>query len=154
MEFDSDVYMWIAIVVGFAILEVVTMAFVAIYFAFGAAAAGVAAAFGLGMQWQLLAFSVGAIVMLVLTRPVLKRRLESPDIPTNVDLMVGKGGIVTIPIDNDANTGQVRIGTEYWTARAADGVDRIPADARVTIESIEGVTARVARRADAPTGEA
>jgi membrane protein implicated in regulation of membrane protease activity len=150
---DMYVVIWMVLVVAFAIIEIATMAFVALYFAVGAAAASIVAALGAPLGWQLAAFSVAGIALLVLTRPVIKKRLESPDIPTNVDRMIGKSGIVTIPVDNDANTGQVRIGTEYWTARMPDDAPRelLEVDARVEVVAIEGVTARVVRRDGAPT---
>ncbi|MCW2925331.1 MAG: NfeD-like C-terminal, partner-binding [Thermoleophilia bacterium] len=156
MDIDSYLILWIIIAAGFAVLEIATMAFVALYFSLGAVAAAIVAALDGGLVWQLTAFIAAGVVLLALTRPVLKRRLESPDVPTNVDRMVGKGGIVTIGIDNDANTGQVRVGTEYWTARTPeDGpATVVPAGARVTIVSVEGVTARVLPRpetAAAPT---
>lgn len=149
---EAYVIFWIAVAAGFIIVEVVTMAFVAMYFAVGAGAAALVAWMDGALVWQLLAFAATGVVLMVLTRPLLKGKLESPDVPTNVDRMTGKGGIVTIAIDNDANTGQIRVGTEYWTARVADGQPDqvIPVDARVTVQTIEGVTARVLPRADAP----
>lgn len=149
---ESYVILWGAIAAGFVIVEVVSMAFVAIYFAIGAGVAAAVAATDAGLAWQLLAFAATGAVLMALTRPVLKRKLESPDVATNVDRMTGKGGIVTIAIDNDANTGQIRVGTEYWTARAADEQPElvIPVDARVVVQSVEGVTARVLPRDGAP----
>ncbi len=150
---EGYVILWIAVAAGFVILEVVTMAFVAMYFAVGAGAAALVAWMDGGLMWQLLAFALTGVVLMLLTRPLLKGKLESPDVATNVDRMTGKGGIVTIAIDNDANTGQIRVGTEYWTARVADGAPEqvIPVDARVTVQTVEGVTARVLPRVEPPT---
>jgi membrane protein implicated in regulation of membrane protease activity len=138
--------MWIVLAAAFAVLEIATMAFVSLYFAVGAVAAGIVA-WADGPLWlQLFAFAATGLILMVITRPLLKRKLEAPSVPTNVDRMVGKRAIVTIAIDNDANTGQIRVGTEYWTARwpeAAPGAV-IPVDARVEIVAVEGVTARVA----------
>lgn len=145
---DDWVIIWGAAAAAFIVIEVVTVTFVAVYFAIGAAVAALVAALGGGFAWQLLAFAITGVVLMVLTRPVLKRKLEAPDVPTNVDRMAGKGGIVTIAIDNDANTGQIRVGTEYWTARVAgdgEGV-LVPVDARVVVQKIEGVTALVIPR--------
>lgn len=164
MDEQTWIIVWVLIAVLFAVVEIATFAFVAIYFSIGALAAAVAAALGFDVVGQLVAFSIAGIVLLFLTRPVLKRRLESPDVSMNVDRMAGKTGIVTIPIDNDANTGQIRVGTEYWTARTADGApsERIDSDERVRIVAVEGVTARVERasagvsagQAAGPSGEA
>jgi membrane protein implicated in regulation of membrane protease activity len=144
---------WAVAAAFFIVVEVVTVTFVSVYFGVGALAAMVVALAGGSVPWQFVAFAVTGVVLMVLTRPFLKKRLESPDVPTNVNLLVGKGGIVTITIDNDANTGQIRVGTEYWTARLpeelADQV--VPVDTRVLVESVEGVTARVRPRAAAPS---
>jgi membrane protein implicated in regulation of membrane protease activity len=142
---DSQLVMWIVLAAALAVLEIATMGFVALYFALGAIAAAIVAWLGADMPWQLLAFAATGVVLMVATRPFLKRKLESPAVHTNVDRMVGKRGVVTIAIDNDANTGQIRVGTEYWTARwpeAAPGAT-IGVDERVEIIAVEGVTARV-----------
>ena len=143
---ESQLILWIVLAAAFAVLEIATMAFVALYFSVGALVAALIAWGDGPMAVQLVAFAGTGLVLMALTRPILKRKLESPDIPTNVDRMVGKRGIVTIAIDNDANTGQIRVGTEYWTARWPEATPgtTIPVDAKVEIIAVEGVTARVA----------
>ncbi len=145
---DSYTILWIILAAGFVAIEVATVAFIALYFALGSVAAAIVAWQDGGLAWQLTAFGVCGIVLMLLTRPVLKRSLESPDVPMNVDRMVGKGGIVTIAIDNELNTGQIRVGTEYWTARTPEDSPgmRIAVDERVTIVAVQGVTARVLPR--------
>ena len=145
---DTQLIVWIILAAVFAMLELATLAFVSLYLSAGAIAAAIGAALGLGITGQLLLFVGVGIVLMAMTRPVLKRRLESPDVPMNVSRIVGKGAIVTIPIDNDQNTGQIRVGTEYWTARrdSAHPGEPIPADAHVNIVSVEGVTALVVPR--------
>lgn len=142
---ESQIILWVVLAAAFAVLEIATMAFVSLYFAIGSVAAAVIAWLDGPMWLQLLAFAVTGIVLMAITRPFLKRKLESPAIPTNVDRMVGRRGIVTIAIDNDASTGQIRVGTEYWTARwpEATGGAAIPVDTKVEIIAVEGVTARV-----------
>lgn len=142
---DSQLVMWIVLAAAFAVLEIATMAFVALYFAVGAAAAGVVAWLDGPLALQIGVFAITGLVLMLITRPLLKRKLESPAVHTNVDRMVGKRGIVTIAIDNDANTGQIRVGTEYWTARWPEATPgtTIPVDDRVEIVAVEGVTARV-----------
>ena len=143
---NEALFIWVALAVAFAVTEIATMAFVALYFALGAVAAAVLAGFDVGITWQILAFVVTASVLLAITRPFLKQHLEPAATPMNVDRMSGKRGIVTIPIDNDANTGQIRVGTEYWTARLdVDAAsDPLPVESRVEIVRVEGVTAWVA----------
>jgi membrane protein implicated in regulation of membrane protease activity len=145
---DGWLVLWIILAALFAVTEILTMAFVAIFFSIGAVAGALVAWLGGDAPWQLLAFGATGLVLLAITRPVIKRRFESPNIPTNVNRMVGRTGIVTIPIDNDASTGQIRVGTEFWTARWPEDAQAhvIPIDARVGIVAVEGVTARVLPR--------
>lgn len=144
---DQELLVWIILAALFVVTELATVAFVALYLALGSVAAAIVAYGGGDLAWQLAAFVVASIVLLLLTRPVLKSRLEGEDIPTNVHQLVGKVGIVTITIDEQVSTGQIRIGTEYWTARLAEDVDHgvsmVPVDARVTVVAVSGVTARV-----------
>ncbi|MCW2960308.1 MAG: NfeD family protein [Thermoleophilia bacterium] len=150
---DPYLITWIALAALFAVVELSTLAFVALYFALGSVAAAIVAGADGSLTWQLVAFVITSGALLAITRPLLKHRLESPDIHTNVSLLIGKGGIVTIPIDNDANTGQIRVGTEYWTARLPETSVHglVPVDSRVTVVSVEGVTARVEPRMEAMT---
>ena len=69
------------------------------------------------------------------------------DVATNVDTVTGRSAVVTIAIDNHSNTGQVRVGSEYWTARTpGDDDPPIAVGTLVRIESVAGVTARVVPR--------
>lgn len=142
---DSWLIIWIVLAVAFAVTELATMAFVALYFALGAVVAAVVAGMGGNVTWQILAFVVSGVLLLALTRPLLKSRLEGETLLTNVHSVVGKGGYVTIPINNAANTGQIRIGSEFWTARldAASTVTSLDVETPVTVLRVEGVTAWV-----------
>jgi membrane protein implicated in regulation of membrane protease activity len=101
-----------------------------------------------GVLVQGLVFAVSAVLLMVLTRkPLLAYAHRQRDVATNVDTITGRGAVVTIEIDNHANTGQIRVGSEYWTARTPrDDDPRIPVGANVSIESVAGVTARVTPR--------
>ena len=85
---------------------------------------------------------------MVLTRgPLVAWSPRQRGAETNVDTIAGRSAVVTITIDNHANTGQIRVGSEYWTARTpGDDDPAIPAGAVVRIESVAGVTARVVPR--------
>ena len=145
---ETQLIVWIALAAGFAVLELATMAFVAMYFALGSIAAALVAWGDGSLTWQIAAFVLASVVLMLATRPFFKKRLESPDVPTNVYQVIGKSGIITIPIDNHANTGQIRIGTEFWTARLSDSAgadDVVGVDEKVRVLAVEGVTARVER---------
>ena len=56
-----------------------------------------------------------------------------------VQLLLGKRAVVIQPVNNLAQTGQVRINDIEWTARTADDGEEIPTGAVVEIEEIRGV---------------
>jgi membrane protein implicated in regulation of membrane protease activity len=146
----SDVPSWaIWVAVGLAALgiEAMSLDFVLLYFGVGALITAIAAAVGGNPAVQAVVFALSSVVLLLVSRPSLKRLANrSSDVATNVHTVAGKRGIVTIAIDNDASTGQIRIGTEYWTARSAvEGGEEIPVGAKVHVHEVVGVTARVSR---------
>lgn len=143
MEPEQLIIMWGAVAVVFVVLEITTMAFVALYVAAGSLAAMTVALVGGGMPAQIMTFTVAGVALLLLTRPVIMRRLQKDEIPTNVHWLVGKRGIVTIEIDADAGTGQIRVGTEHWTASPESGSGVIAVDDKVEVVRVEGVTALV-----------
>lgn len=135
---------WIIVAVFFAVAEMFSGALIALYFAIGSVAAAIVAAADGNTALQLVVFAATSIALLALTRPFIAKRFLQPAVPSNASTIVGRRAIVTIAIDNDANTGQVRVGTEYWTARAADGIEGvIAADTKVAIVQVAGVTAYV-----------
>lgn len=137
------IIIWFGIMLGFLVVEAACpIHLVSIWFTIGAAVAMIAAALHLEVWLQIVLFvAVSAVLLASLwpfTRRVLRPRLEK----TNVDAVVGQRGHVTEAIDNIDATGQVKLGGMYWTARSASGA-KIPKDALVQVERIEGVKAFV-----------
>ena len=58
---------------------------------------------------------------------------------TNVNSLIGKKAVVIQPINNLAQTGQVRINDIEWMARTSSDEVTIPEQAVVTIEAVKGV---------------
>ena len=139
---------WLVAAIALLVAEATTGAFVAAYFAIGALLAALAAALGAPLWAQGLEFVVVSVVLLVLTRQLIMRGLgKQTGQRMNVYALEGQQGIVTIPIDNDAATGQIRIGSEFWTARSVDDHPApIPVGAKVDVVDVRGVTARVRPR--------
>jgi membrane protein implicated in regulation of membrane protease activity len=127
--------------------EALTLQFVLVYFGLGALVAAAISPF-VGPAGQGIAFALSSVVLMVLTRrPLVAWSLRQRGTETNVDTIAGRSGVVTIVVDNHANTGQIRVGSEYWTARTPGEDDPpIPLGAVVRIESVAGVTARVVPR--------
>jgi membrane protein implicated in regulation of membrane protease activity len=135
---------WGVLALVFLGIELVTTQLVLGYFGIGALVALTLAATGSSDATQVVVFLAVSIGLIVLTRRPLKGMLNrnSPLVAMNVNALAGRRATVTEEIDNDAGTGYIRIGDEVWRARSADGV-AVAADALVTVERIEGVTAWV-----------
>jgi len=148
----DDWLVWLIVGVACLALETLTLSFVVSYFGVGALAASAAALLGAPVGGQVAVFAAVSLILLLFTRRVIVDLVQGrKGVVTNVHTLIGRGGIVTIPISNEQSTGQIRVGTEYWTARVADD-DRVlvPAGARVEVIEVVGVTARVRVREGAP----
>lgn len=145
MSLNGWVAFWVVTALALLGLEAASMALVGAYFALGGFAAAVAASLDVDLWVQVVVFAVVSVVSLGLTRRPLKRVLRSvPLIPSNAPAIVGRRGVITIAIPGGTGArGQVRIGTEEWSARPATGDEGIEAGATVEVVGLEGVTALV-----------
>ena len=139
-----DWAIWLVVAVVAVIAEATTTAFFTIYFAVAAVVALLLSLVGVGPAGQIAAFAVVSVGGLWLTRPWLLRVAgdRSPVVPSGVDAMRGRVGIVTKPI-GELEPGQVRIGGETWSARPYFDQEPIPEGARVEVVEVRGVTALV-----------
>ena len=141
MEGAVAVGVWLAIALMLVLVELVTLAFVALYFSVGAVAAAIAAGLGAGFGLQAIVFAAVSVLSLLLTRRPLRAAMRrQPQIPSNAPTVVGKRATVTRPIlEGPGRRGQVRVGTEEWSARSST---EAAIDAGVTVEvlEIDGVT--------------
>jgi membrane protein implicated in regulation of membrane protease activity len=137
-------WIWLGMAALLTLVELLTIAFVASYLAVGALAAAGALAIGVPLAGQLAVFCAVAVALLALTRSVLLRVVRTPHrLPGGHGReLIGRVGIVTREI-GPHGVGQVRIGTEPWTARTYDGPGRIPPGTAVEVMLIEGATALV-----------
>ncbi len=119
-------------------LEAATAQLVSIWFA-GGGLAGLIAHFLHAPFWlQVIAAAVATLILLLATRPLVRRFLRGKETRTNADRVVGRTAVVTEPIDNVLAKGRVSVLGSDWTARSLDG-GAIPAGAQVRVERIEGV---------------
>jgi membrane protein implicated in regulation of membrane protease activity len=144
---------WVVAGLVSLIAEALTLTFVVAYFGVGAFAAGAAAALGAPLWGQGAVFAVVSVALLVFTRRMVIGMVRPPAIPASVNDVIGRGGIVTIGVCNDQSTGQIRIGSEFWTARSAPGEPDIPAGANIEVMDVVGVTAFVRARQLQPAAQ-
>jgi membrane protein implicated in regulation of membrane protease activity len=139
------VWLWLVVGVALAIAEVFTTTFVLIMFAAGAFAAATAAAVGLPLWAQLIAFSAVSAATLWLVRPAIKGRLSRSEAAAEMGLAEIEGGIGIVLQTVDLDHGLIKIEGETWSARAYDATQVIEKGERVRVIEIKGATALVWR---------
>ena len=142
---SGTIAFWVAALVVFLIVEAVTAGLVSIWFVFGSLVALICAALGAAVWLQIFWFVIVSVATLVLTRPLVKRYVDSRSVATNADRNIGRTAVVTERIDNLAATGAVKLDGVVWTARSTDDAVAIETGERVTVRAIEGVKLIVER---------
>lgn len=136
---------WLIFALGLAGAEALTGDMFLLMLSGGALAAG-------GSSWLLnlpiwadgAVFLVVSVLLLVLVRPVLRRRLTPPKaIMTGVEALEGKSALVLDRVARDE--GQVKLDGQVWTARPLNDGDIFEPGDRVTVMHINGATAVVWR---------
>lgn len=142
---SGTIAFWVAALVVFLIVEAVTAGLVSIWFVFGSLVALICAALGAAVWLQIFWFVIVSVATLILTRPLVKRYVDSRSVATNADRSIGRAAVVTERIDNLAATGAVKLDGVVWTARSTDDAVAIETGERVTVRAIEGVKLIVER---------
>lgn len=137
-------YVWLGLTVLFGVLEAVTVQIVSIWFAGGAVCAMIAYAFGAAEAVQIAVFILSSAVLLLLTRPFVKRMTKGKKVSTNADSLIGKTAIVTKRTDELGLSGEAKVAGSIWTICSSDGAP-IEENEKVTVEKIEGVKLIVKR---------
>ena len=136
---SGTIAFWVVALVVFLIVEAVTAGLVSIWFVFGSLVALICAALGAAVWLQIFWFVIVSVATLVLTRPLVKRYVDSRSVATNADRNIGRTAVVTERIDNLAATGAVQLAGVVWTARSTDDAVAIEPGTHVTVRAIEGV---------------
>jgi len=129
---------WLIILVVLVTGEAITVGLTFLWFAVGALGGLVVAVLGGAIWLQVVVFLVLLAATLILVRPLAAKLLTPGISPTNADRILSQLALVTEESDNIAETGQVKLFGQVWTARSENG-DIIPAQTRVRILRIEGV---------------
>ena len=131
------------LIAGFALIaaEVLTGGFVLIMLGVGALVAAGFAALGGSIWLEVAVFAITSVALTMLARPVLKRRMYSAHVPTNVDALLGDKAIVVSTVD--AHGGKIKLRGELWSARAYDETEVLEPGRKVTVMTIAGATAVV-----------
>ena len=130
---------WLIAMVILLVVEAMVPGLISIWFAIGALAALISALFHVPVWLQLVWFFAISILTLVLTRPFVKKYVNSRVTPTNADVVIGKDAVVTERIDNLHAQGAVMLDGKVWTARTEKEQVTVEAGETVRVLRIEGV---------------
>ena len=132
-------YMWLIIKILLIIVEVMTINLTTIWFVISGLFALLLSFFTDNFFIQFFVFTIGGIVLLIVTRPILKNIIKEKKESTNLDRVIGKTGIYTEKIKKNA-TGEVKVDGKRWTAFANQNIDT---NSTVKVLEIDGVKLKV-----------
>jgi len=128
-------WIWLGIFIVALFLEFATSDMVSIWFALAAVPSFLLALFEVHIVLQTIVFVVVAILLLVLTRPVVMKYFKTNEIKTNVDAVIGTTGTVISRITPDT-IGLVKIRSTDWSAISHQIIE---VGEKVRILDVEGV---------------
>ena len=88
---------------------------------------------------HLAVFTITSILLLLLTKPFVKKIKKKDVVPTNLDRVIGKVGVVTEKIEKDG-IGEVKVLGKRWSAYSDK---EIKENCKVKVLSINGVKLKV-----------
>lgn len=139
MEILTNPVIWLIVLIVLLAIEAATLGLTTIWFSGGALVAFIAALLGADLYIQMILFLAVSILLLVFTRPIALRYLNTKTTPTNADRMIGMQGVVTSEINNLQGKGAVEIGGTRWSARAETEDQVIETGKTIEVISIQGV---------------
>ncbi|MBN1482363.1 NfeD family protein [candidate division KSB1 bacterium] len=128
---------WMILAAMFIVGEIFTAGFFIMWFGIGAAVAGILALLGADPGWQLAAFVLVSLVLVLVSRKFANKITKEQPPGIGASRFVGKQGVVLEEIDNAKGTGRIRMDREEWRAESEDG-HILPAGERVVTVKIEG----------------
>ncbi len=130
---------WLCIFVALSILEMATVNLVSIWFAVGSLIAAFSTFFTKDGTVQLAVFVISSAITLALTKPIVQKIRTRKIIPTNLDRVIGKIGVVTEEITK-LDPGEVKVDGKHWSALSTK---KIAVGRKVEVLSIDGVKLHV-----------
>lgn len=135
-------WFWVGVTVVCVVIESLTLTLTTLWFACGAFITIFVSLTPVPFRWQALIFVVISCVLLILTRPLLLKKMqERRENRTNVNALIG----MTVPVTKTItqfDKGEVKCSGTYWPAESKDG-SRIEEGTVCRILSVQGNTVTV-----------
>ena len=132
--------MWLVIAVIMLVIEIATTGLATLWFAVGAVVAMIMDLCGAPLAAQIIVMALVSIVCFILCMIWVKPKLETlrkKNVQrTNADRLIGREGIVIVPLNAAEGKGQVKVDGQVWSAKAGEDFAE---GTKITVKSIEGV---------------
>lgn len=132
-------YIWLAVIIVTAAVEIATVGLTSIWVTGGALAALIVCLLGGHPALQVVVFFVVTFLLLYYTRPWAKKYLESKKVATNYEECIGKEVRVVEAVDNRLGTGKVIYNGMEWMARALEDDVTFAVEEQAQVAEIRGV---------------
>lgn len=132
-------YIWLGIVIVLAIIECLTINLTTIWFVLSGIIALIISIFTDSFLLQFGFFSILGVILMILTKPLLTKKLKVKSVRTNLDRIIGMEGVVTETIQ-PFEPGEVKVDGKRWTAIAKTTIE---IGTLVRIDEIAGVKVKV-----------
>ena len=142
----SAIYTWLLVTAALLLIEALTAGLTTIWFAGGAVAALICTFLGGPIWLQTGLFAAVSLILLLVTRPLVRRYMKKGSGSTSLDRMIGREVLVTEQIDNIRGTGEVQVDGQFWMARSVDNAQIIEKGEIAMIRAIRGVKLIVGKR--------
>lgn len=130
---------WLILFVILSLFELATVNLVSIWFAIGAIITTFVSLATDNFMIHLAVFTISSILLLFLTKPFVKKMKKRDLVPTNLDQVIGKIGVVTEKIEKDG-IGEVKVLGKKWSAYSDKEIEE---NSKVKVLSINGVKLKV-----------
>lgn len=134
---------WLIAAGVFFIGEIMTVGFLLFWLGISALIAMVVSFFTSNVIIQMSVFIISSIILILATKPLVKKFVNEKNVKTNAFSLVGKNALVIQDINNLNSVGQIKVDGEIWSAQSSEDDINIPIDSEVKIVKIEGVKAIV-----------
>lgn len=136
---DKEMMVWCGLMILFLVIEIATVGLTSVWLAGGSLAALITAASGQEIIWQLTVFVAVSFILLVITRPLAKKYINSHHERTNYEELIGQTVKVTETVDNFEQTGAAFAQGKEWTARTEKDGQRLEAGTLAEVVAVSGV---------------
>ena len=133
----SPQWIWVALVIVFALIEVFTLGLTTVWFAIAALVMVFLSFLNFPLSVQALMFLAISALLLIFTRPIAVKKFKIGREKTNVDSLVGKKALVIKAI-GEFEKGEVKVSGQIWSAHTEDNTE-VAEGTKCEVLRVEGV---------------